>query len=158
MTHTTATTNVYCIFIFCGWKVQRPSSRWLARVRKQAGHKAERYCVTKWSRCVERLAWLCLHWFLRASLLCAATCELAGKCKQSAKEWSATKWSGMSELSVCYIFERWHLWNQEKCSERKRYEVRLKRTAFYRPFLFFMLDWLYEDWTCSTLCNWPGKS
>ena len=27
----------------------------------------------------------------RASLLCAATCELAGKCKQSAKEWSATK-------------------------------------------------------------------
>jgi len=29
--------------------------------------------------------------FLRASLLFAATCELAGKCKQSAKEWSATK-------------------------------------------------------------------
>ena len=29
--------------------------------------------------------------FLRALLLCAATCELAGKCKQSAKEWSATK-------------------------------------------------------------------
>ena len=28
---------------------------------------------------------------LRALLLCAATCELAGKCKQSAKEWSVTK-------------------------------------------------------------------
>ena len=27
----------------------------------------------------------------RASLLCAAACELTGKCKQSAKEWSATK-------------------------------------------------------------------
>ena len=49
--------------------------------------------------------------FLRASLLCAATCELTSKCKQSAKEWSATKWSGMSELSVCYLFGRSVSWN-----------------------------------------------
>ena len=36
-------------------------------------------------------------------LLCAATCEPASKCKQCVNEWSVTKWSWMSEHSVCYL-------------------------------------------------------
>ena len=34
------------------------------------------------------------------------TCEPASICKQSGNEWSGTKYSGMREQSVCYLFGR----------------------------------------------------
>lgn len=109
MTHTTATRNIYCSFNFCGWKVQRPSSRWLAHVRKQAGHKAERYCVTKWSRCVERLAWLCLHCScvrrcfarLPASLLVNANSLRRNEAQRSEAEWVSCLFATFLEDGTC---------------------------------------------------------
>ncbi|MDY2755446.1 MAG: hypothetical protein SOU88_03320 [Candidatus Treponema excrementipullorum] len=41
----------------------------------------------------------------------------------------------MSEHSVCYLFGKERLLEQEKCRERKRYEVRLERTAINEQYL-----------------------
>ena len=40
----------------------------------------------------------------------------------------------LSEHSVCYLLGKVNFLEQEECSERKLYEVRLERTAIKNPF------------------------
>ena len=74
-------------FQFLRMKVSRPASRNGPRAetgRTQSGTLLRN--EVKQMRGATGLTVLAL--LLRASLPCAATCELAGKCKQSANEWS----------------------------------------------------------------------
>ena len=41
----------------------------------------------------------------------------------------------LSEHSVCYLLGKVNFLEQEECSERKLYEVRLERTTINNPFL-----------------------
>ena len=41
----------------------------------------------------------------------------------------------LSEHSVCYLLGKVNFLEQEECSERKLYEVRLERTVLRNPFL-----------------------
>ena len=80
-------------------------------------------------------------------------CEPASKCKQCVNEWSATKWSGMREHSVCYHFWKTALVEPGEMKGAEAVRSTAGASGNKQPLLFSLNRLSFEGWWCKLIIN-----